>query len=416
MKKKNQRKRFKGKKNPKAVKITRWHHAREILARQTEIKQWYWNLSKAEKKKERDIYSPYFLQSFEVPVEVIEEQLQHWGCCTDEARNRLDEVKIQDGEGQFEGYEVINVSNPHPLYNDTVQQGIAQDLLFKTMDHMLMNSRIIHISEKLAKHLDESVLPKKLTHGEIREAFILPYRFIWLEVDIGIIKGILLGCSRGYENDDSEWLTLGFMAKASESQSGTGRTSELLGAYQTRDDELWTLDPDGKKYLFGYDFLRIGPETMEFDSKGLKSWAIKSKSSKDGKRLPKIEKLIKDSVEKATIFALKFMMFMHHPDVNYRETIVSDSVNEKHKAKNRKTFSKENRIQITGKLRLQLEAAEQNTSGDRTKRAHWRRGHYRILRNVDYWGDSAGKRIWIPPCQIGEGIPLSSEYEAKEKS
>ena len=108
--------------------------------------------------------------------------------------------------------------------------------------------------------------------------------------------------------------------------------------------------------------------------------------------------------------ALNILSFINTPDVELITKKSDEERNKKRLKKGKSPLPPKTFIKITGKTKEYLEKMENMDSWHYSHR-FWVRGHWRILRNKEYWGDDVGKPIWVHEFTKGDGILIEKKYK-----
>ena len=103
------------------------------------------------------------------------------------------------------------------------------------------------------------------------------------------------------------------------------------------------------------------------------------------------------------LFICSFLDFLNNPEVKTREVYRTEEQNEKRKRRGKFPIPPCIFINITGKL---YEYENKLESSGHLSYSHrfWVRGHFRVLKNEERYGDKVGIKIWILPYIKGEGV------------
>jgi len=287
----------------------------------------------------------------------------------------------------------------------TEDKGIPGPVFLETIKQSLTKCHIFEISDDVKKLLALTNCPNK------NEQFKLPFPTIFLDVSFKKEEMKKLGIDIGYNEIIGIIVSEGYVLKETDNKN----LEELL-LTKTIDASLIDKYQDVKK--IGKD-LRITicskPNTEEFlfdvfnvnvnildEYKKYKNFKIKRIDTTN----PYARKFIH-------LFVLNFLNFLYSPEVEYISIPPDEKRNAKRIAKNKIPIPERNIIKIKGVLKRYITELKQKSAWHYSYR-FWVRGHFRILRDKDYWGDKVGTRIWIPPYQKGSGILIEKRYKIEK--
>lgn len=110
--------------------------------------------------------------------------------------------------------------------------------------------------------------------------------------------------------------------------------------------------------------------------------------------------------------------FINSPNVEYvekKERDISDKGNKRRMKKGKAPSPSHSVVDLDGETKRYLQQVRER-EGEDLRSLHWVRGHFRVLRDEDYWGDRAGDRIWVRPHMKGDGDLIEQEYEVKSNA
>lgn len=105
--------------------------------------------------------------------------------------------------------------------------------------------------------------------------------------------------------------------------------------------------------------------------------------------------------------------FINSPNLEYvknRDRDIGDKGNRKRVRKGKMPSPSHSVVTVDGQTKRYLDEVRQREDED-LRSLHWVRGHFRVLRDEDYWGERAGDRIWVRPHMKGDGDLIEQEYQ-----
>jgi hypothetical protein len=115
------------------------------------------------------------------------------------------------------------------------------------------------------------------------------------------------------------------------------------------------------------------------------------------------------------MFVMNFLNFINDPCVQYVTVEHDKQRNEQRINDGKLPIPNRNVIKLTGVLKKYVSELSQDKTTWNHSIRWWVRGHFRILRDVDYWGAKAGTRIFIPPYIKGSGVLITKAYSVEKK-
>jgi len=111
------------------------------------------------------------------------------------------------------------------------------------------------------------------------------------------------------------------------------------------------------------------------------------------------------------LFTLNFLNFLNDKRVKLVNVNPDEKRNRKRVEKGKFPIPKRNVIKLSGDLKIYTEQLKKDKKTWEYSHSWWVRGHYRVLRDKEFWGEKAGTRIFIPPYIKGQGVLIKKTYE-----
>lgn len=109
-----------------------------------------------------------------------------------------------------------------------------------------------------------------------------------------------------------------------------------------------------------------------------------------------------------------FFLFLNQPEVSYKVIERSEKNRRRRLDKGKTPLPDDATIEVTGEIERYLNKL--NLEGEREySHRFWVRGHWRTLRDEEYWGDKAGTKVWVKPHIKGEGPLIEKDYDVKNE-
>lgn len=106
-----------------------------------------------------------------------------------------------------------------------------------------------------------------------------------------------------------------------------------------------------------------------------------------------------------------FLLFMNQPEVKYQVRKRDQKNRRKRKKKGKRPLPNDAKVQVSGEIERYLEKVKEAETDIEHEHRYWVRGHWRVLRDEDHWGDKAGEKVWVKPHIRGEGPLIEKDYE-----
>lgn len=116
------------------------------------------------------------------------------------------------------------------------------------------------------------------------------------------------------------------------------------------------------------------------------------------------------------LFTLNFINFLHDTRVKIVTVDEDKKRNAKRIKKGKVPIPKRKIIKLTGDLKIYTDNLKKDRKTWEYSHSWWVRGHYRVLRDPEYWGKKAGTRIFIPPHIKGKGVLVEKTYEVDKSN
>jgi len=110
------------------------------------------------------------------------------------------------------------------------------------------------------------------------------------------------------------------------------------------------------------------------------------------------------------LFVLNFLNFLYDTRVKIVKVHRDEKRNFKRIKQGKQPIPDRSLIKLTGDLKIYTDNLKKDKRTWEYSYSWWVRGHYRVLRDPDYWGKKAGTRIFIPPYIKGKGVLVSKKY------
>lgn len=308
--------------------------------------------------------------------------------------------------------------------------GVKGNIFKENMLGSLKTCHIFEITDDVKRLLALTKTPKR--NDKIR----LPFGTIFIDVSFKKEEMKKLGMDIGYGE------IIGIMVNESILVRRPEDTDETPKAYSLTDNEIATAECIGKKLVepdgsvstitkekmkeitskYGYKVgtsLRItilSPQSPEdgylwFDEFTEDVNIYDQYKDKVNVQMTRIEHSNPKARKFIHLFVLNFLNFLYDPRVKYVTVEHDAKKNEKRLNKGKFPIPSRNVIKLSGELKIYIDHLKSNPKIWTYSHSFWVHGHYRVLRNTDYWGEKAGTVLFIPAYVKGHGILIEKTYK-----
>ncbi len=284
-----------------------------------------------------------------------------------------------------------------------IAESTSSPIFEEVIDQSIKKCHIFEIKDSVKKLLALTKCPTK------NDVLKLPFPIIFLDVDFDEEEMEKLGITLGYKQ------ITGIIVARGKLVSGKNKEElEILqkhGVSPEEIDEYYnSMKPVG-------DALRITmcsePEKgrIWFDTFNAdvniynKTFTVKVQTNKDTN--PNARKFVH-------LFILNFLNFLYNPETEWRTVTYSKEKNKKRIEKGKTPIPPRNIIKITGELKKYVDKLDKDKKTWTYNYRFWVRGHWRTLKDKEYWGEKAGTRIFIPPYIKGKGVLFGKKYSVEK--
>lgn len=295
--------------------------------------------------------------------------------------------QISGGKNTYSLFGGVKVEHKHEAGQDETEKNIDYPRVFG----MLEEAKYFVVDEAITKLLELTDIPKNVDTTLIR----LPYPVVYIDADLGDIKGILV--TESVLGTDEERLKL--LSKW---------VSDTLGRTVTEDELKISIGEKTRSFYIHYCWVEKDKE-----GKVLHYW-IRHTALFVESEIGYMKKIIQDVKmtpisKKVREFIFAFLLFLNQPEVELKDIVRSEKNREKAIKRGKIPLPPTTEVNVTGKLKIYINKLK---SGGHFSYSYqfWVRGHFRTLRNKQRYGEKAGTTIWIAPYIKGRGILINKDY------
>jgi len=290
----------------------------------------------------------------------------------------------------------------------TDDYGAPAPIFTETIKENLMKCHIFEVSEDLKRLLALTKCPNK------NDMFKLPFNVIFLDVGFKKEEMEKLGIKLGYDEIVGIIVSEGYLLRQNDNrflQEQPSIDGTVAEKYQQMKKigtdfriticSLHNEEKEGYKVWFDVFNVNINISD-EYKDKNINVIIEKRDTTN-----PHARKFIH-------LFVLNFLNFLHDPRIKLLTVERDEKHAMKRLQKGKFPIPERKIIKLTGELKIYVEKLAKDKETWEYSHSWWVRGHFRTLRNPDYWKEKAGTRIFIPPYIKGKGVLVEKTYLVEE--